>query len=51
LEYRFPEEVPDMSILHELASLDADCSKELSSTICELILTITPLAILLVALR
>jgi|GEM_PF-5593053 hypothetical protein len=39
-----------MSTLHELASLDAAWSDELSSTICELILILTPWAMLLLAL-
>jgi|RhiMetdeSRZDD1v2_1073273.scaffolds.fasta_scaffold972199_2 hypothetical protein len=37
-----------MSILHELASLDAEYSEELrSTTIYELILTLTPVILLL----
>jgi hypothetical protein len=41
-----------MSILHEVESkLDAAWSNELSRTIYELILILTPLAILLLALR
>jgi len=39
-----------MSILHAIASLDAAWSDELSSTICEVIVILTPWAMLLLAL-